>query len=148
MSYTYEAMNQEYDCDDDEFQKRFKRADRTRRVLFFLEGLFLGTFVGVLIAIYILYRLPLTSFGLSVASVGVAIVIASISFLLAWDTSKRADFGWQYTQMRFNYVMKFLKIVHDEISPLKSSQDVVIQKIEGIIATISSELGKEGKKEK
>lgn len=135
---SYDSMNQEFSKDIFSFENNLKNFVKRRRFLYGLVGVFSGAIVGFLMPIYIIYRAPITSFGLALDSIALTLLIAYVSFVLAWDSRKRADFGMTYTQMRFNYVMKFLKIISDDLASIKTTQTNVGQKVDEINLKISS----------
>ena len=72
--------------------------------------------MGISIGLYLSNSYPISALTLTINAIVISAFIGAVSLVLGWDSQRRGDFGMEYSEMRFNYVMQFIKIVDDKVS--------------------------------
>ena len=72
--------------------------------------------MGISIGLYLSNSYPISTLTLTINAIVISAFIGAVSLVLGWDSQRRGDFGMEYSEIRFNYVMQFIKIVDDKVS--------------------------------
>ena len=76
----------------------------------------IGLYIGISIGLYLSNSYPISTLTLTINAIVISAFIGAVSLVLGWDSQRRGDFGMEYSEIRFNYVMQFIKIVDDKVS--------------------------------
>jgi hypothetical protein len=76
----------------------------------------IGMFVGISVTLYLLNELPFDNLTFSLYAIVISLFIGFASLLVAWDSQKRGDLGMENSELRFNYVMQYIKVVDDKLT--------------------------------
>ena len=114
----YDSMNENFNNDLKGFECELKVfLEKRKKASFMLFGT-IWFFIGILIELYLSNSLPVDNLTLTIYAIVISVIIGIVSMFLGWDSQKRGDFGREYSELRFNYVMQYIKIVDDKISSL------------------------------
>ena len=114
----YETMNENFNKDVKILEYKFKVFLRKRKIATSVLSFSIWVFIGISISLYLSNSLQIDNLTLTIYAIVISVFIGIASFFLGWDSQKRGDFGMEYSELRFNYVMQYIKIVDDKISSL------------------------------
>ena len=85
--------------------------------------------MGISIGLYLSNSYPISTLTLTISAIVISLFIGAGSYILGWDSQRRGYFWMEYSNMRFNYVMQFIKIVDDKVSSFdKILKDIITLK--------------------
>ena len=73
-------------------------------------------YIGISIGLYLSNSYPISTLTLTINAIVISLFIGAVSYILGWDSQKRGDLWMEYSEMRFNFVTQFIKIVDDKVS--------------------------------
>ena len=114
----YETMNENFNKDVKILEYKFKVFLRKRKIATSVLSFSIWVFIGISISLYLSNSLQIDNLTLTIYAIVISVFIGIASFFLGWDSQKRGDFGMEYSELRFNYVMQYINIVDDKISSL------------------------------
>lgn len=115
----FATMNTNFGNDLKGFQNKLGEFIKKRKTSVSIFWVSIGVFMGISLSMYLSNELPIDSLTISLYAIVISLFIGFASLLVAWDSQKRGDFGKEYSELRFNYVMQYIKVVDDKLSELK-----------------------------
>ena len=114
----YDSMNENFNNDLKGFECELKVFLEKRKIALFMLAITIGFIIGILTELNLSNSLQIDNLTLTIYAIVISVIIGIVSMFLGWDSQKRGDFGMEYSELRFNYVMQYIKIVDDKISSL------------------------------
>lgn len=111
-------MNKNFTKDVKVFEYKFKAYLRKSKIASSVLSSSIGVFIGISISLYLSNSLSIDNLTLTIYAIVISVFIGIASFFLGWGSQKRGDFGIEYIELRFIYVMQYINIVDDKISSL------------------------------
>ena len=111
----YLTMNNKFDNDIKGFNCKLSEFLKKRKEAYLTIDIIIGFFIGISATLYLSNLYPINNLTLTINTMVISALIGALSLILGWDSQKRGDFGMEYSELRFNYVMQFIKIVYDKI---------------------------------
>ena len=112
----YVTMNEQFNKDLEGFEHKFKMFIKKRKKAYRTLGMTIGLYIGISIGLYLSNSYPISTLTLTINAIVISLFIGAVSYILGWDSQRRGDLWMEYSEMRFNYVMQFIKIVDDKVS--------------------------------
>ena len=119
----YETMSEQFKRDMQEFEFRAKMFLNKRKVAYRALILFAFLFAGISVGRYVSGSYSINDLTIFIDTIVISTFIGIVSYILGWDSQKRNDFGMEYNELRFNYIMQSIKIVDDKISSMCKNSD-------------------------
>lgn len=114
----YMDMNKQYENDLKGFECKLKAYVKKRKIKLVVLSMAIGFYIGISLGLYLPDSNYIGNLTLTINAIIISMFIGAASWVFAWDAQKRNDMGMEYNELRFNYVMQFLKIIDDRISLL------------------------------
>ena len=112
----YVTMNEQFNKDLEGFEREVKMYIKKRKIAYLTLDITIFFFIGISIGLYLSNSYPISTLTLTINAIVISAFIGAVSLVLGWDSQRRGDFGMEYSEIRFNYVMQFIKIVDDKVS--------------------------------
>ena len=111
-------MNKQYENDVKGFEYKLKAYVKKRKIALYMLSTAIMFYIGISLGLYLPDSNYIGNLTLTINAIIISMFIGAASWFFAWDAQKRNDIGMEYNELRFNYVMQFLKIIDDRISLL------------------------------
>jgi hypothetical protein len=111
----FATLNKNYEKDLEGFTKEFKSFLKIRKIKMLTFFTLIGIFIGISVTLYLLNELIIDNLTFSLYAIVISLFIGFASLLVAWDSQRRGDFGMKYSELRFNYIMQYIKVVDDKL---------------------------------
>ena len=111
----YPTINKQFEKDIEGFKCKLRKFLKKRKEAYLTIDIIIGFFIGISATLYLSNLYPINNLTLTINTMVISALIGALSLILGWDSQKRGDFGMEYSELRFNYVMQFIKIVYDKI---------------------------------
>ena len=116
-------MSEQFKRDMQEFEFRAKMFLNKRKVAYRALILFAFLFAGISVGRFVSGSYSINDLTIFIDTIVISTFIGIVSYILGWDSQKRNDFGMEYNELRFNYIMQSIKIVDDKISSMCKNSD-------------------------
>ena len=125
----YVTMNEQFNKDLEGFEREVKMYIKKRKIAYLTLDITIFFFIGISIGLYLSNSYPISTLTLTISAIVISLFIGAGSYILGWDSQRRGYFWMEYIDMRFNYVMQFIKIVDDKVSSFdKILKDIITLK--------------------